>query len=147
MFADYAECEIEIQPRNGDVYPFSLSAPGGDARGALHLPNTPAYQALATRLAALDTDKEVLAEIGRILFDALFQGQAREVYARSQGMLRAGQGLRIKLKIAASEAEVAALPWELLYDPDQGPLALLDAPIVRYLPQPARIPMLHTDLP
>jgi CHAT domain len=148
MFTDYAECEIEIQPRNGAIYPFSLSAPGGDARGALRLPtDDPAYQALAARLAALDTDEELLTGIGRILFDALFQGQAREVYARSQGMLRAGQGLRIKLRIAASEAEVAALPWELLYDPDLGPLALLDAPIVRYLPQPVRIPTLRTDLP
>ncbi|MFL5801663.1 MAG: CHAT domain-containing protein [Roseiflexaceae bacterium] len=148
MFTDYAECEIEIQPRNGDVYPFSLTAPGGDARGALRLPTEDAaYQALAARLDALDTDEEALAAIGRTLFEALFQGQAREVYARSQGMLRAGQGLRIKLCIAASEAEVAALPWELLYDPDQGPLALLDAPIVRYLPQPTRLPILHTDLP
>ena len=40
-----------------------------------------------------------------------------------------------------------ALPWEFLYDPDQGPLALLDAPIVRYLPQSSRIPSLKAELP
>jgi hypothetical protein len=41
----------------------------------------------------------------------------------------------------------SALHWELLYDPDQGPLALLDTPVMRYLPQQAVIPTLKTDLP
>src|SRR5262245_5731924 len=148
MFTDYAEFEIDIQPRNGDVYPFSVTSPGGEARGALRLPTADsAYQTLAGRLAALDADEELLARLGRMLFDALFQGQVKAVYARSQGMLRSGQGLRIKLRLAADAGEVAALPWELLYDPDQGPLALLDAPIVRYLPQPLRIPTLRAELP
>jgi hypothetical protein len=62
-------------------------------------------------------------------------------------MLRSDQGLRIKLRLPPDASEVAALPWELLYDPDQGPLALLDAPLVRYLPQPVRIPTLRAELP
>src|SRR5690349_17040443 len=148
MFTEYAECEIAIGPRNGDVYPFTVTAPGGEAHGALRLPvSDPAYRALAERLSALDTDEELLQQLGQMLYDALFQGQVKEVFARSQGMLKDGQGLRIKLRISAAESEVAALPWELLYDPDQGPLALLDASIVRYLPQPARVPTLRTDLP
>src|SRR5262245_9907691 len=102
MFADYTEFEIDIQPRNGDVYPFSVTSPGGEARGALRLPTAdPAYQALAGRLATLDTDEELLAQIGGMLFDALFQGQTKASYARSQDMLRSGQGLRIKLRLAA----------------------------------------------
>jgi hypothetical protein len=148
MFTEYAEYEIAIGPRDGDAYPFSVTAPGGDARGTLRLPTgDAAYQALAARLAALDTDEELLQALGHQLYDALFQGQAKEALVRSQGMLKDGQGLRIKLRIAAAESEVAALPWELLYDPDQGPLALLDTPIVRYLPQPQRVPTLRTDLP
>ena len=27
MFTDYAECEIAIGPRNGDVYPLTVAAP------------------------------------------------------------------------------------------------------------------------
>src|SRR5512134_342484 len=100
MFTDYAEFEIDIQPRNGDVYPFSATSPGGEARGALRLPtDDPAYQALVERLDALDADEELLARIGRMLFDALFQGQVKAIYTRSQGMLRSGQGLRIKLRL------------------------------------------------
>ena len=64
---------------------------------------------------------------------ALFQGAIKDVYVRSQGALAGDQGLR--LRSISTETAVIALPWEFLYDPDQGPLALLDAPIVRYLPQ------------
>ena len=148
MFTDYAECEIEIQPRKGKGFPLSIHAPGGDARGTLRLPTSdPVYQELASRLAVLFTDETILSQLGQILFNALFQGQVKEVYTRSQGTLKAGQGLRIVLNIAATEQEVAVLPWEFMYDPDQGPLALLDAPVVRYLPQPTPIPNLQTQLP
>jgi HPt (histidine-containing phosphotransfer) domain-containing protein len=54
----------------------------------------------------------------------------------------------MRLHIAASETLVAGLPWEFLYDPDLGgPVALLGAPIMRYLPQPTRIPSLAAELP
>jgi hypothetical protein len=39
------------------------------------------------------------------------------------------------------------VPWEFLADPDQGPLAMLDAPMVRYLPVQAPVPTLAAPLP
>src|SRR4030095_14191837 len=57
------------------------------------------------------------------------------------------RGRRLRLNIDPREAALMALPWEFLYDPDQGPLALLDAPIVRYLPQPSAMPTLGAPLP
>jgi hypothetical protein len=148
MFTEYLDCRIEFQPRSGDAFPFSISAPGGDARGTLRLPtNDPAYQELAGKLASLSVDEEVLTQIGQTLFATLFQGQSKDVLIRSQGVLKDGQGLRLVLNIAATEQEVGALPWEFLYDPDQGPLVMLDTPIVRYLQQPVLIPRLKTDLP
>ncbi len=107
----------------------------------------PIFQALAARLASLNTDEETLVELGKMLFHALFQGAIKDVYVRSQGALTPDQGLRLRLSIVPTETAVIALPWEFLYDPDQGPLALLDAPIVRYLPQSSRIPSLKADLP
>ena len=124
----------------------AVSGPGGDASGTLLLPTgDPGFQALIARLAALDTDEETLAQLGQLLFQALFQGAIKDVYTRGQGMLAPDQGLRLRLNIAPSETALMALPWEFLYDPDQGPLALLDAPIVRYLPQSSRIPTLQTS--
>src|SRR5262245_32305380 len=129
-------------------YAISVSGPGGDASGTIVLPGGEEdFQALLARLAALDTDEEALARLGQILFEALFQGPIKDVYTRGQGMLAPDQGLRLRLNIAPSDTALMALPWEFLYDPDQGPLALLDAPIARYLPQSSRIPTLRTSLP
>ena len=143
----YLDLDIAIQPRSGDGYPFILQSPGGDARGVFVFPEDVAFGELLARLATLDTDEHTLTAIGRRLFAVLFSGPARDVLARSQGMLLEHQHLRLKLSIAAEEGKVAALPWELLDDPDGGPLALTDTPIVRYLPISARTPSAAVALP
>jgi hypothetical protein len=151
MFEQYSELAVTIEPRRGSTYPLSVSGAGGDARGTLRLPTAdPTYQRLASGLAALDTDEDSLIQIGQILFVALFRNNAeiRSVYSRTQGTLKANEGLRLKFYIGEAEAEVAALPWEFLFDPDQiGPMVTLDTPIVRYLPQSAVLPRLEAQLP
>jgi WD40 repeat protein len=148
MFSTYLDFEVIIGVPGAAGYSVIVQGPGGDARGDLTLPTSDlTYQGLMDRLGRLDTDEEALTTLGQILFRALFKGSVQEVYVRSQGTLTEGQGLRITLNIAASEAAVAALPWEFLHDPDHGPLALLDAPIVRYLPHQSKIPILQTALP
>src|SRR5829696_2673255 len=148
MFNQYVDFEITISAAGDAGYAVAVSGHGGDAGGTLLLPTGDSeFQGLLARLAALDTDEETLAHLGQLLFQALFQGSIKDVYTRGQGMLAADQGLRLRLSIAPSETALMALPWEFLYDPDQGPLALLDAPIARYLPQSSRIPTLQTSLP
>src|SRR6185503_20777720 len=151
MFEQYSELAVTIEPRRGSTYPLSVSGAGGDARGTLRLPTAdPTYQRLASGLAALDTDEDSLIQIGQILFVALFRNNAeiRSVYSRTQGTLKANEGLRLKFYIGEAEAEVAALPWEFLFDPDQiGPMVTLDTPIVRYLPQSAVLPRIEAQLP
>ncbi len=147
MFNEYLDCEIEIQPHNGTAYPFSIHAPGGDARGQLNLPAGEEYQALAGKLSSLQANEEELTQIGQLLFAALFQGPVKDVLVRTQGRLQPGQGMRLILNIAPGEQAIGAMPWEFLYDPDLGPLAMLDTPIVRYLQQSALIPTLKTNLP
>ena len=143
----YLDVDIAIQPRNGASYPFSLHAPGGDASGSFIFPDDSEFQHLLARLYALDSDEADLTELGRRLFAALFSGQARDVLARSQGMLTTGQRLRLRLSISAEEGKLAALPWELLDDPDGGALALTEMPIVRYLPLATRVPTVAASLP
>ncbi|NOK60297.1 MAG: CHAT domain-containing protein [Chloroflexi bacterium AL-W] len=148
MFNSYHDFEISIQPPNGDVFPYFIQAPGGEARGELCLPtDTSIYQELEQRLGQLDTDEEALLQLGTLLFEALFQGKSGEVLSISQGRMQAGEGLRFKLSIAAEERVVAALPWEFIADPVRGPLALLDMPIVRYLPLALPTSTLKTTLP
>jgi hypothetical protein len=151
MFERYVELEISVEPRRGSTYPLSVRGPGGDARGALRLPTSdPTYQQLAARLATLDTDEDSLTQIGQILFSSLFRSNSeiRAVYARTQGTLKSDEGLRLKFDIGENEFDVSALPWEFLYDPDQiGPMATLDTPIVRYLPQSSVLPRMQAQLP
>ncbi len=145
----YRDFEIQISSLGEQSYALFVSGPGGDARSTITLPtNNPIYQALASRLAQFDTDEAGLFDLGQILFQTLFQGPIKDVYTRSQSAIGSDQGMRLRLNIdLEKEVEVAALPWEFLCDPDQGPLAMLDAPIVRYLPQQSVIPGLVTPLP
>jgi hypothetical protein len=148
MFREYLDFEIRIGTLASEGYPISVRGPGGDARGTLALPTQlPAYQRAVGQLAALDTHEVDLIQLGRLLFDALFTTRIKEVYTRSQGKLRDDQGLRLVFEIDTAEAAVAAMPWEFLADPDQGPLAMLDAPMVRYIPLQTSIPTLAVPLP
>ncbi len=148
MFSTYTEFEIEFQPRNGEVYVISAHSLAGDQTGTLRSPSDdPAFQQLCARLASLDTDEDILLQIGTQLFNALFAGEIGKLYAASRSMLKEDQGIVIRLHIPAGIEEIAALPWEFMADPDSGPVAMLDAPIARYLPQPTPIPTLQAALP
>ena len=126
---EYLDFEIRISPLDQDSYTIAVHGPGGDADGRFISPTTrPDYQVLAARLASLDTDERAITALGVALFESLFVGPVKDVYARSQGMLTAEQGLRLRLIIPATETAIAIIPWEFLYDPNQGHLALLDAP-------------------
>jgi hypothetical protein len=149
MFTDYALFDIRIRGAGPERYEVDVqSAIGGDAHGEFVSPaSDPSFQQQIGRLQALDTDEDLLIAIGQHLFRELFQGGIKEVYTRSQGRLKADQGLRLRFTIDPTQTALASLPWEFLYDPDQGPIVLLDAPIVRYLAQQAAPPVLESPLP
>ena len=149
MFKDYALFDIRI--RGIDLEHSSVevhSELGGDARSTFIPPlGDPTYDQLTKQLQELETDEDGLVELGQFLFHALFQGSIKDVYKLSQGRLKEGQGLRLRLDIDPALTEIAELPWEFLYDPDRGPLATLNMSIVRYLSQQAAPAALATPLP
>jgi hypothetical protein len=148
MPKEYALFNVRLRGAGPEYNVDVQSILGGDASGSFTSPtHNPRYQEIIANLQKLDTDEDMLIELGSLLFQALFHGAVKEAYARSQGGLAPQQGLRVRLDLDPAQTEIAGLPWEFLYDPDQGPLALLDAPIVRYLPQPSAIPKLATSLP
>ncbi|GAB4537289.1 MAG: hypothetical protein Kow0063_23820 [Anaerolineae bacterium] len=149
---DYRDFEIEIAPRQGDHYPVAvLHSPSGQARQMMQLP--PGQAATASQLAALekalaggsppDEAAQAAQRFGAQLFQALFHDQVRSVWDMSQQAATThGQGLRIKLRINASD--LATIPWEFLYDPAQGEFLALSryTPLVRYL----ELPLPDTEL-
>ena len=83
-------------------------------------------------------------DIGRQLFEALFTGSIYGVYRASLGVAQQrGTRLRVVLRLAAPE--LAALPWEMLFDPETETYLCRHEPLVRrhvpapYTPDPLEV--------
>ncbi|HZQ83501.1 MAG TPA: CHAT domain-containing protein [Acidimicrobiales bacterium] len=140
--------EIEIDLASGRDYPVTVvHSPAGEGRGTLHFP----YDELALdnhltklQLALLNSgrgqrrvvpaEERTVREFGTALFDALFAGEVRTLLDVSRHEARSkGTGLRVKLRCRAPE--LAALPWEFLFDTEVDEYLCLSrqTPLVRYL--------------
>ena len=137
------ECEsfdLLIGLRGAHGYPVTVTrAPAGDARGVCQLdPASPDFQAALRRLENGSGDGAFLTDFGRHLFEALFAGDIVSVFRSSLGQAR-GQGKALRVRLRLEPPELAALPWEYLYDPQQDCFLAIspETPLVRYLPVPS----------
>jgi hypothetical protein len=147
---EYLDFELEIGPDHRGVYPVSvLSSPAGEPRGTLRLPF--AKHELKIRLLALEnallrsgatthtrrivpSEEAPVRGFGEALFGALLAGEVLSCFdASRRAAWGEHRGLRLKLRLRAPE--LAALPWEFLYDPREGEYLCLSqaTPLVRYL--------------
>lgn len=152
---DYLDFELEIAAGSRRKYPVAvIRSAAGEAHETMRFPFT--EQALENQLLILEnallrsgdkrrqilsSEGQTVQNFGHALFDALFIGEVRNRYAVSHSeAIRQSKGLRVKLRI--QPPELAALPWEFLYDVSLGEYVCLsrNTPIVRYLelPQPPR---------
>ncbi len=150
---DYLDFELEIEVGTGREYPVRvINSPAGQARETMHFPFGELelqnkLQALqiallrsgGQRRQSLSPEQQTVQDFGRALFDALLTGEVRTLYNDSlRTATLQGRGLRLKLRV--NTPEMAALPWEFLYDPRRAEYICLsqDTPILRYLelPQP-----------
>ena len=73
-----------------------------------------------------------MQEFGRQLFEFLLPPELRaNLIASRQHAAAEGKPLRIRLRIGPPE--LAALPWEFLYDPGRDDYLSLSTPLVRHL--------------
>ncbi|MCX6032488.1 MAG: CHAT domain-containing protein [Chloroflexi bacterium] len=131
---DYRNFDLLIT-RSGDRYrAFVVDAPAGEASVIFDPPF--ATDELARLSAGAATDR---AGLGRQLFEAVFRDNVHTVLATSlASVAQEGAGLRLRLRFEEDAADLAALPWETLYDPGQGHFVGLgeQSPILRYLSLP-----------
>jgi hypothetical protein len=82
--------------------------------------------------------RQKLEELGGALFRAVFSGKVYEFWRASLHQVRKENiGLRVRLRLR--DPDLVRWPWEYLFDPDEGFLALSSqTPIVRYLELPAK---------
>ncbi len=149
----YLDFDLEIEIGQGRNYPVRvLQSSEGEAREIMRFPfDELALENSLLKLqnALLRSDRrsrrintpeeQTVQDFGRALFEALLTGEIRTRYdmARREAG-RQGKDLRVRLRIQAPE--LAALPWEFLYDHRQGDYICLsgNTPLIRYLelPQP-----------
>jgi len=148
----YLDFDVEIGAGTGRDYPVAVRSPAGETRTSMHFPfDTLALDNYLTKLQnallrsgglgrqALSSEVQAVQDFGQRLFAALFADEVGQRYAVSrERALRQTMGVRLRLRIQAPE--LAALPWEYLYDPQAAEYLCLSrhTPLVRYveLPQP-----------
>jgi outer membrane protein assembly factor BamB len=121
------------------------AAAGGEPAGALELDVNELLarrELLETTLLAsavarrsVPTAEQPVREVGQQLFQALFSGPVYGMYRASLGMAQQrGKRLRVVLRLTAPE--LAALPWETLFDPETDAYLCRQEPLVRHVPAP-----------
>ena len=148
----YLDFDLEIGPwqEQERAYSVAVRSPAGEARQVMGFPFS--ADQLRYRLASLEgalrhvgspprrrptKEEHPVQEFGRTLFDALLAGETRSRFDTSRELARRERkGLRLKLRIAAPE--LAALPWEFLFDGRRGDFLALSrhTPVVRSLDLP-----------
>jgi hypothetical protein len=129
------DLSVDITAASDGALSLTLASPAGDARQPISLPwpRTQIAQVVA-QLGEPAAGGGHLAPsaLGATLFAALFAGAARSRYDATRALAaRDRQGVRVRLRV--HDATLAALPWELLYDPDRGEFLALSqsSPVVR----------------
>jgi tetratricopeptide (TPR) repeat protein len=140
------EIEIGAGPEAGHYAVRVLrAAAGGEPVGTLELDvdeissrrelleNTVLASAVARR--SMPVAEQPVREVGLQLFRALFTGPVYGMYRASLGVAQErGKRLRVVLRLTAPE--LAALPWEMLFDPETGNYLSRQEPLVRHVHAP-----------
>ena len=155
----YLDFEIDVTGGDAGSYTVKVRSPAGEATSSMRFPFdqptlTNRLQALqiallrssGTRRRISSPESRTVQEFGQELWDALFSGDVLSRYEASRQEAKHQQsGMRIKFR--CDDAELAALPWEYLFDPVRGDFVTLStgSPLVRYIPLPSSMePLLVT---
>ena len=141
--------EVEVGRReNSDTYDLRVSGVvGGEMTGTFLLDvgsildrrsqlDASVYASGQAKRGRVSTLEQPLREVGELLFNALFAGDANVIYRTGLSVAQdRGQRLRIVLRLTSPE--LAALPWELLYDPRTRSYLCMREPLIRQVPAAA----------
>jgi len=150
----YHNFDLYVEEKDEAGYRLRANAEMFDsAHGLMQLdPDSAGIKRARQRFAERHTDSQFLIEIGTLLYNALFSAEGRDIYAlfeqcSGKFLHAAHEGIRLRLRIEAPE--IAALPWEFLYSPDNDTFlgTWIHTPVVRYLDVGMPIHALETSLP
>lgn len=133
---EYLDFRVLIGGKVADGYLVTVvESPAGEGEAHCQFQLNDELGARLNEIAAHQLSTEELTAFGSHLFRALFTDDLLILYHTSLGIVRReAKGLRLRLWISAPE--LAALPWEYLYDPSEG-ISLATSPetaLVRHVP-------------
>lgn len=147
MMMEYLDFDLEIEPDAGRDYRLRAFSTEGEARAMMRFPfdelalknhllqlQNALLRSGGQRRRLLTNEEQAVRAFGQALFETLLSGDVRRCYDRSRAKAdQTGKGLRLRLRIQAPE--LAALPWEYLYDQDEAEYLCLSpvTPLVRYI--------------
>lgn len=94
----------------------------------------------ATGRRVLSPGEQRLRDVGRQLFDALFSGPVHEVY-RASVSAADQRGERLQVVLQLDVPELAAIPWEAMYDTENDQYICLNDPLIRHIPSTTAEPV------
>ncbi|HYV06537.1 MAG TPA: CHAT domain-containing protein [Blastocatellia bacterium] len=133
----YKDFALTIQ-REGDGYRAKVRSPGGEDSVVFQNPFTDDELEQFLDLLGhpgqnVQETEDAARDFGSRLFQAVFAGGVNTRLHVSLSEVAEQFGLRIQLNLS-EVPELAALPWEYLYDPDFGQVSRLSkTPVVRYI--------------
>jgi WD40 repeat protein len=143
----YLDFDLEIGPGDGRSYPVTARAASGETRLSMRFPfdevalqsrlkdlQIALLRSANLRRRVLSDEEQAIQDFGASLFAAVLNGDALALFdhSRAQAAQQGLAGVRLRLRIQAPE--LAALPWEYLYDARQSEYICLSrgTPLVRY---------------
>ncbi len=138
------ELELELASHGEGGYHVTVRSAAGDENGRLdldpaallrrrpQLQSTVLASAVSFRGDGISEVEAPVREVGEALFRALFDEHVYAAYKASLA-LAAAQGTQLRVVLRSHAPELAALPWETMYDPDAGAYLCHRDPLVRHV--------------
>jgi len=139
------ELDIESGPRPGTYEVRVARSPGGGQPSIVvdldvddilmrrrGLESSILASAVRTR-RVLSEEEGTVRSVGLLLFESVFTGAVGETYRMSRAVA-AERGRDLQVRVRTDAAELAALPWETLFDPELGTYVCRRDPLVRVVP-------------
>jgi tetratricopeptide (TPR) repeat protein len=135
--------ELELAEAEPDRFIITVRSPAGEETGELNLDAVSVLgqrsQLQSTVLASAVTSRRALSEVegpvrqvGELLFNSLFSERVYGAYKASLALTQQ-QGLPLRIVLRTQVPELAALPWEMLYDVEAGAYLCQRDPLVRHV--------------
>ena len=153
----YHNLDIHIGKQNGEGYPIraACSALHGESPDVVPL-DLAVFEEDLEKIANGETNSALLAAMGEKLYSALFTARSlqRQLDKCVGASEQRDEGVRLRLQIDEEAPEIAALPWEFLYESKIGSAnggcylgASIHTPLIRYIALPQSIRCMATAFP